>query len=68
MKSRNLFWGRLLLALGLAASPLGCSDRAEVPESTSAEETRAYVQNPFGSPEGGATPGQGEFEKTQPPK
>jgi hypothetical protein len=46
----------------------GCTDQAEVPESTSVEDTRAYIQNPFGTPEEGTPPGQDEFEKTQPPK
>jgi hypothetical protein len=52
----------------VAALLTGCTDQAEVPESTSVEDTRAYIQNPFGTPEEGTPPGQDEFEKTQPPK
>jgi hypothetical protein len=55
-------------ALVLGALLGGCSGQAEVPESTSVEETRAYIQNPFGTPEEGPPPGQVEFEETQPPK
>ena len=68
MINRSSTRGRLLLALGFSAFPFGCSDRAEVPASTSADETRAYVQNPFGPQQGAAPSGEEKLEADQPPK